>query len=966
MKRIIAIISFLICSNCAVTQSLFGYPIYDYLMSAVHPNGCDPNYVTGMPNDSIWVNFNDYDKMTGNFRMRWVDRPAEDLLLETGYNTSNYYVRLLLTTGFYSVSHHVLVGDWTQITDTSWHYVPTNCIPWGQAHRRFILLLDFQAHFGLTAADTITGIEIVFLNSSGMPDLAGAYIIQAPSCDTVHLGPDTSLCNGENLLLNATKLNSTYLWQDNSTNPTYNVTLPGTYWVKVTEPICTSSDTIVISNAPGPMVTNNPMSNAICTGESTNIMLTSNVPGTNFHWTSSLTSGNIIGFSADSGIVINQTLVNQLATPGIVTYHITPKVGSCSGIQVDFLVTVNPEDSAKVSIVASVNNICTGTSVTFTATATNGGTAPVYQWYKGSTPVGTNSDSYSYIPVNGDVIKVVMTSTPASCLTGSPATSNAITMMVNPILPASATIAANANPICAGISVTFTATPTNGGTAPVYQWYKGLTPVGSNLDTYSYNPVNGDMITVVMNSNASPCLTGSPATSNAVTMTVNPLLPASVTIAGDANPVCAGTSVKFTATPINGGTTPVYQWYKGLTPVGSNSDTYSYVPFSGDMITVVMTSNASPCLTGSPATSNAIIMMVNPLLPTSVTITASANPVCAGISVTFTATPVNGGTTPFYQWKVNGINAGTDSPSFSYIPQTGDSIRCIMTSNLACVSNNPASSNKIVMTASSVPVVTFTLCFDSITTVNAKPIKLKGGIPLGGTYSGPGVNSLTGVFTPSVTGIGTKTITYSYTNVALCSASKTKTIIVQSAPAFTCGNNLTDIRAGKVYPTLQLGSQCWMAADLDYGVQIPETSHQRDNCIPEKYKSAVGSWQSAVYQWDEMMQYEDIPGLQGMCPPGWHLPSETEWQTLFSNWTNNGFAGAPLKYTGYSGFNALMSGVIHMSVQWDYQNIATFFWSSTPYGAYKAWAHGINDYDPSVAAYPSSRANAFSIRCLKD
>jgi uncharacterized protein (TIGR02145 family) len=115
-----------------------------------------------------------------------------------------------------------------------------------------------------------------------------------------------------------------------------------------------------------------------------------------------------------------------------------------------------------------------------------------------------------------------------------------------------------------------------------------------------------------------------------------------------------------------------------------------------------------------------------------------------------------------------------------------------------------------------------------------------------------------------------------------------------------------------------------------------------------------------------LMRYDDTPGLQGFCPPGWHVPTETDWNTLFAIWTNNGFAGAPLKYSGYSGFKALMSGVRHMSVQWDYQNIATFFWSSTPYGAYKAWAHGMNDYDPSVAAYPSSRANGFSIRCLKD
>ena len=124
--------------------------------------------------------------------------------------------------------------------------------------------------------------------------------------------------------------------------------------------------------------------------------------------------------------------------------------------------------------------------------------------------------------------------------------------------------------------------------------------------------------------------------------------------------------------------------------------------------------------------------------------------------------------------------------------------------------------------------------------------------------------------------------------------------------------------------------------------------------------------QGANYQWDELIRYDDTPGLQGLCPPGWHVPSEAEWQILFSNWTNNAFAGAPLKYSGYSGFNAILSGMNHMNRQWDYQDFATFFWSSTPYGPYKAWSHGMNDYDPSASLYPSLRSNAFSARCLKD
>jgi len=628
---------------------------------------------------------------------------------------------------------------------------------------------------------------------------------------------------------------------------------------------------------------------------------------------------------------------------------------------------VNDNLPVSVSISASANPVCAGTSVTFTAIPINGGTSPSFQWKVNGINAGTDNPTYSYIPANGDLVSCVLTSN-AACTSGNPATSNSITMTVNPLQVVSVTIAASANPVCAGTTVTYMATPTNGGTSPSYQWKVNGVNVGTNNPVYSYTPVNNDVVTCLLTSNVI-CTSNNPATSNFITMTVNPILPVSVSIAASANPVCAGASVTFTATPTNGGTSPSYQWKVNGVNVGTNNPVYTYVPLNGDFVWCVLTSSES-CTSSNPASSIQLLMVVNSNLPAGVSIVASPNPFCPGVTVNYTANPTNGGTSPLYQWKVNGGNQGTNSPNFSFSPQPGDTVWCIMTSNLSCVSGNPATSNKIVMVSSPVPVVTFTRCFDSITTLNAKPIKLKGGIPLGGTYSGPGVNSTTGVFTPSTAGIGTKTITYSYTNVALCNANKTKNIIVQSAPAFTCGNNITDVRDNKVYPTLQLGSQCWMASNLNYGTMISASMHQRDNCIPEKYcyndLTANCELGTANYQWDELMLYSETPGQQGLCPPGWHVPTEAEWNTLFGNWTNNAFAGAPLKYSGYSGFNALLSGVRHMSVQWDYQDEATFFWSSTPYSAYKAWAHGINDYDPSVAAYPSSRANAFSIRCLKD
>jgi uncharacterized protein (TIGR02145 family) len=161
-----------------------------------------------------------------------------------------------------------------------------------------------------------------------------------------------------------------------------------------------------------------------------------------------------------------------------------------------------------------------------------------------------------------------------------------------------------------------------------------------------------------------------------------------------------------------------------------------------------------------------------------------------------------------------------------------------------------------------------------------------------------------------------------------------------------------------------------MASNLNYGTTLASSQDQRDNCIPEKYcfnDNPVNCTNlGGLYQWDETMQYDVTPSDQGLCPPGWHLPSENEWNTLFSDYINNGFAGNPLKYSGYSGFNALLSGVAYYNRSLNFKGFSTFFWTSTSVSNTQAWAHGMNDLDPSVSTYPSRRANAFSIRCVQN
>ena len=322
--------------------------------------------------------------------------------------------------------------------------------------------------------------------------------------------------------------------------------------------------------------------------------------------------------------------------------------------------------------------------------------------------------------------------------------------------------------------------------------------------------------------------------------------------------VCQGQTHTFDAGPCTGCT---YQWDNlttGQMNIGSGQ-TYTTGQAGQYMATI---QDGHGCLSKDTAT-----LSVIPGDTVRVTVSASANPVCEGALVTFTAAAINGGSTPHYQWIVNGNPFGPDLSSIIYSPSSGDSIRCILTSNEICVTNNPASSIQHQMVVLTTPSVTFTACFDTITTTNAKPFKLKGGIPLGGTYSGTGV--INGIHYPSVAGTGNHQINYSYTNAALCAATAHSTIHQVNNSTIACGSTLTDIRDNKTYPTVVIGSQCWFTTDLNYGNVISPGQHQRDNCIPERYKNPASGipHPASFYQWDELMQYAETEGQQGLCPP---------------------------------------------------------------------------------------------------
>jgi hypothetical protein len=391
----------------------------------------------------------------------------------------------------------------------------------------------------------------------------------------------------------------------------------------------------------------------------------------------------------------------------------------------------NPSVTPSVSISASATSICSGTSTSFTATPTNGGTAPSYQWRKNGANVGTNNNTYTDNTLaNNDVITCVLTSNVSNAVcSSSAATSNSVTMTVSTSVTPSVSITASASTICAGTSTNFTATPTNGGDTPSYQWKKNGVNVGSNSSTYTDNNLaNYDVITCVLISNAG-CASSSPVTSNGVTITVSTSVTPSVFVAASASTICAGTSVSFVAAPTNGGSSPVYQWKKNGNNVGTNSITYTDAALANnDVITCVLISNAS-CASSSPVTSNGVTITVSTSVTPSVSVTASASNICSGTSTNFTATPTNGGSTPSYQWKKNGVNVGTNSSTYTDAAlANNDVVTCVLISNAACASSSPITSNGITMTVSasvtpsvSVTASASTICAGTSTNFTATP-----------------------------------------------------------------------------------------------------------------------------------------------------------------------------------------------------------------------------------------------------
>ncbi|MFO7939481.1 MAG: FISUMP domain-containing protein [Bacteroidales bacterium] len=259
-----------------------------------------------------------------------------------------------------------------------------------------------------------------------------------------------------------------------------------------------------------------------------------------------------------------------------------------------------------------------------------------------------------------------------------------------------------------------------------------------------------------------------------------------------------------------------------------------------------------------------------------------------------------------------------------------------------------------------------------------------------------GLRSKDGAIALKISG-GTPPYSYKWSNGSefpfikdLASGSYTITITDQRncdvSRTYNIYGRLVDHRDSTVYRTIEIGDKVWMADNLNYGKVITSDQKPRKNNEVEKYCYADEESNcfryGALYTWREMMQYAKPDNsrrgsAQGICPPGWHIPTDKEWSMMVEELGGPEKAGKRMKainlwrpefadYFYPSGFNATPAGNLDISGQYYYfRNIATY-WSSSLETDQNAWQRTLTNTGTGVYRNDSNIEYGFSVRCVFD
>ena len=246
---------------------------------------------------------------------------------------------------------------------------------------------------------------------------------------------------------------------------------------------------------------------------------------------------------------------------------------------------------------------------------------------------------------------------------------------------------------------------------------------------------------------------------------------------------------------------------------------------------------------------------------------------------------------------------------------------------------------------------------------------------LGSTSDGSG----TGSFASEVSGLSQQT-TYFIAAYVTNEKGTAYGAIKSFTTPLPCGQ-LTIVYENQTYNSVKIGTQCWFKENLNVGSRIDGSQNQDPaNPTVEKYcfnnDEANCDTYGGLYQWDELMKNSTTEGAQGICPAGWHIPTDEEWITLTNFLGGESVAGTKLKSatgwldngngTNVSGFTGLPNGNRGNDGNFNDLTKLSYFWSSSQSGASEAWNRKLHFDTETVTSYNSFKTNGFAVRCLQD
>jgi hypothetical protein len=474
-----------------------------------------------------------------------------------------------------------------------------------------------------------------------------------------------------------------------------------------------TNDLIVVEN-----LTGTPVETKVCIGS--DISLSTDVGGSTYQWQEDSGSG-FSNISDNAGLQGTQTatLVIKSTPASWNTYRFRCITGNLKSTTYQLKVT----GPIKPGVTASVPSLqfCKNGPVTFSATCINdGGVAPIYQWQINeqtvySTDLNDPDNPGNIFTTSGlhdnDRVRVIVNSG-EQCSLSQKDTSAVFIMIAHGAVPSVSIAGPPASTVtCDGTPATFVATPSNGGTSPLYQWMLNGANVGGNDPVLTaVVPINCELH-VIMTSNSSDCNIVGKVTSNSLRPVIHENLVNDVSIYATVTSVCKDQSVTFLSNAWSDPTAS-FQWQVNDVTVSTQSWYYMASSFADGSEIKLLKTTGQPCTLPITATSNIVTLNVSPTVTPSITINGNTI-VTPGQSTLLTAIPVNGGTAPRYQWEdsvsANGwkaIGTATTIPTLTFKPAvTGHKLRCTMKSNASCLSIDSVTSNPLTFTVQAVTAI---------------------------------------------------------------------------------------------------------------------------------------------------------------------------------------------------------------------------------------------------------------------